>query len=147
MLHNACTLSMATFSLGLSVGGEGCLTTISLVYVLHKVQAYACSICSSSWHQQGSILPVCHAVDEINEGRGKIDIELWDYKFRNHCLVCTAHLHYASCICICLQICPVRLWYSGARTYDAIWDVSSVDTESSMTRFRGNTVQCNICHL
>lgn len=26
------------------------------------------------------------AADEIDEGTAKIDIELWDYKFRNHCL-------------------------------------------------------------
>ena len=28
--------------------------------------------------------------DEINEGGGKLDIQLWDYKFRNHCLVSAA---------------------------------------------------------
>lgn len=26
------------------------------------------------------------AADEIHEGGGKLDIELWDYKFRNHCM-------------------------------------------------------------
>jgi len=44
--------------------------------------------------------------DEINEGGGKLDIELWDYKFRNHCLVSTALCHCH----LCKESCAWDFW-------------------------------------
>ena len=45
--------------------------------------------------------------DEINEAGGKLDIQLWDYKFRNHCLVSAALCRCHMCIRICA--CDLRL--------------------------------------
>ena len=36
--------------------------------------------------------------DEVSEGESKIDIELWDYKFRNHCLV--SYVFFGCLFCV-----------------------------------------------
>ena len=30
----------------------------------------------------------CLSADEVDGGDAKVEIELWDYKLRNHCMVC-----------------------------------------------------------
>lgn len=49
-------------------------------------------------YEIGSFLKLaCLTADEIDNGDAKVEIELWDYKLRNHCLVKSYLLSCLAC--------------------------------------------------